>query len=153
MAETEWVSDFLTERFKQNWILNHEHGGGEDAHVAQARAQALAQVRGPAGAQAAADHRGHLPGRRPAPAGTGRLQQGAEDLLAPVRAVARRVAPQQQPGAPRQQAGIEFAHVVLSFLAATPAFLSAPPPVTRRAASAIRTASARKAADPPSVSP
>jgi len=69
------------------------------------------------------------------------------------RTVARRVEPQQQPGAPHEQADIELAHVVRSFLAAIPGFFSAPLSITRRAASAIRTASARKAADPLSVSP
>ena len=136
--------------------LRQVHGGADHGRLAQARGQSLAQVGRPAGVQARGDERDRLPGRRPVPAGRGGLQQGADDLLAPVRAVVRRVSPQQPPGPPLQPARVAvpvLVHVVLSFLASGPAVVSRAWPITSCAASAIRMASARRAADPLSVSP
>ena len=134
----------------QGGQLDQVYRGARHGHLAQARGQSLAQVGRPAGAQARGDKRDYLPGRRPVPAGRNRPHERADDLLPPVRAVGRRVSPQQPPGPPLQPA---LAHVVLSFRISGPAFVSRAWPITSSAASAIRAASARRAVDPLSVSP
>ena len=127
-------------------------GHAEEQCEAQVCLDARAAVAGGACVPAARDQRPGLPCGREGPAGRCRLQQGADDLLRPAVTVVSRVGAQQGPGAALELAR-GLAHAVLGFRPGSPATVFVAGPVTIRAASAIRIASARSAAAPPSVSP
>ena len=107
------------------------------------------QQPGPAAdAQAPGDQCPRVAEGRPSLARRAGLQQGAEHFLAPSAPVPGGIREQQPTAVPLQRG-----HAGLVFRAGPPGFMSRPRSVTRRAASAIRAASARSAPAPGGVSP
>jgi hypothetical protein len=127
--------------------------GGDVKHVASegssCRHPQHRQQPGPAAdAQAPGDQRPRVADGRPSPASWAGLQQGVEHFLAPSAPVPGGVGEQEPAAAP-----LQGTHAGLAFRAGAPAFRPRPRSVTRRAASAIRVASARSAPAPGGVSP